>query len=89
MRPKAPSLAAKHPVYLQVKTFHNKLEAEKFRRHLVAMLHTPVKITRVYGKGVATTYHVKVGPLPDTARANHLSGKLRSLGLHSNKIVDV
>ncbi len=89
IKPDSTQLASNHPVYLQVGCFRNKAQAEKFRRRVVALLHTPVKITRVYGKGVATTYRVKVGPLRDTASANHISGKLRERGLHSNKIVDV
>lgn len=65
--------------YLQVGAFRKKAHAEHLQKRLIALLATPVKVSK--GK----LYKVKIGPINDMSLAKRISYRLKSLGLSSNK----
>lgn len=85
-----PSLLAKQQhsgVYLQVGAFKNKILAEQFKKRLIPLVSSPIKIT--YFMHRKKLYRVQIGPIKDVATANHLSKKLNTIGLQSKKMIMV
>jgi len=70
-------------VYLQVGAFRDKTKAIRLKNRLVAMLKTPVQITESNH-----LYHVKVGPIRNTA-VNQINKKLKTIGLNGKREFDI
>jgi rare lipoprotein A len=70
-------------LYLQVGAFHTKSHAEKLRKKLVTMLAAPVSINPS-----SKLFRVQVGPFKDIASADRASKRLKSAGLHSERITE-
>jgi rare lipoprotein A len=68
------------PFYLQVGAFRSKANAEKHQQHLIALLNTPVNISRT-----SKLYHVQIGPMQDDAKSSKITNRLRTLGIKANK----
>lgn len=73
-------------VYLQVGAFRDRQKAERLQQRLVALLAAPVNISHSPTHS-SSLYRVKIGPIKDTVSANHITNRLKGLGIHSNKIL--
>jgi rare lipoprotein A len=71
-------------VYLQVGAFHSKSHADKIKKKLVALLAAPVSVNHPSSK----IFRVQVGPFKDIASANRASKRLKSVGLHSERLTE-
>lgn len=74
----------KNGIFLQVGAFKQRVNAEQLRHRLTALLNLPVY---VYAPNHSSSlYRVKVGPIPDTSTAHHISQRLANLGIKANKL---
>lgn len=80
-----PHFSTHHPIYLQVGAFKNRNLAERQRKRLANMTGSPVKITRLAATHKRKLYRVQIGPLRDMATAQHLSQRLKAIGLASKR----
>lgn len=71
--------------YLQVGAFRNRVNAERLKQKLVAMVHSPVEITRP-ALASNSLYRVKIGPIKDFGAADDITRKLRAIGLSPERI---
>jgi rare lipoprotein A len=80
--PEAPRPVAqeKPRLYLQVGAYHERRYAEQLRADLEAHKLGEVRIVELTGE--PTFYKVHVGPLQDTAEANRINRKLKTLGIN-------
>ena len=69
------------PFYLQVGAFRSRGNAEKYQQHLTALLKAPVDVSK---PAASSLFHVRIGPLREEAMRK-ISGRLRQLGIKSNK----
>lgn len=70
-----------HGVYLQVGAFKNRSLAENLKKRLTHIVTSPVRVTQL-AKASNNLYRVQIGPIKDTATANHITKKLKQIGLH-------
>lgn len=73
-------------LYLQVGAFREEGNAARLKRRLRGMDLSRVVVTTGDLAG-DPVYRVRIGPLPDVARADHLAQRLRSAGLPSGDLV--
>ena len=80
--PEAPRPVAqeKPRLYLQAGAFHERRYAEQLHADLEAHKLGEVRIVELTGE--PTAYKVHVGPLQDTAEANRINRKLKTLGIN-------
>jgi rare lipoprotein A len=69
-------------LYLQVGAFHSRVNAEKLRKQLIALLSSPVKI-----HSSNNLFRVQVGPFKDSLTADRANKRLQKIGLHATKHV--
>lgn len=75
---------AAHYVYLQAGAFKRKAYAVKLKKRLTPMLAFPVRIAQPVVN--SKLYRVQIGPIHDSASAEKISRRLKSLGISANKI---
>jgi rare lipoprotein A len=75
-----PVAQEKPRLYLQVGAYHERRYAEQLRADLEAHKLGEVRIVELTGE--PTFYKVHVGPLQDTAEANRINRKLKTLGIN-------
>jgi rare lipoprotein A len=75
-----PAVQGKPRLYLQVGAYHERRYAEQLRADLEAHKLGEVRIVELTGE--PTFYKVHVGPLQDTAEANRINRKLKTLGIN-------
>jgi rare lipoprotein A len=83
----APSASHSKSVYLQVGAFKNKMLAEQMKKRLSAMFGSPVTVTRL-ASDKKQLYRVQIGPIKDSATANHISQRLKAVGLNTKRTLE-
>lgn len=80
-----PTKAKNATVYLQVGAFRNKVYAEKLRKHIQSVIHSPVYITQL--KSSTKLYRVQIGPIKDHASVSKITQQLSALGLNGKVLL--
>lgn len=68
------------PVYIQVGAFKNRLHAENVRRHLLAVVSSPIRVTHPN-----KLYKVQIGPIRNVAAASVINKKLKTIGVRGKE----
>jgi cell division protein FtsN len=76
-----------HSVFLQAGAFANKAYAVKLKSRLAAMQTFPVRISMPNLN--SKLYRVQIGPIHDTASAQKISLRLKSIGISAKKVQGV
>lgn len=71
-------------IYLQVGAFQNKSNALKLQTQLLAVVSSPIKITR---SPTTHLYRVQIGPIKDETMTASINKRLKSIGINSTKMV--
>jgi rare lipoprotein A len=71
------------PLYIQVGAFRNRAYAEKLKSRLLGLVSSPIEINPSN-----SLYRVQIGPFKDVATANLVTQKLKSAGVHSERVSD-